>query len=112
MDAPCHISLASFRSPAHGETRSRTRHLCRRKWRNPKLPAQSRSADALRTLRSTTSSLSTAPQFPGVCPSPNSIGQKFVDDIQVQPLAISADEELTLTVLVRVNRCMRGHASF
>ncbi len=50
--------------------------------------------------------------FPGYALRPIAFGQKFVDDIQVQPLAISADEELTLTVLVRVNRCMRGHASF
>src|SRR5690242_19287265 len=50
--------------------------------------------------------------FPGYALRPVAFGQKFVDDIQVQSLAISADEEFTLTVLVRVNRCMRGHALF
>src|SRR5437870_6049489 len=112
MDPPCHISLATFRSPAHGETRVRTRHRCRRTSRSRKSPTQSRSADPLRKLQNTRSSLSTAPQFPEGFPLPSSIPLKMRDDIQVQPLAISADEELTLTVLVRVNRCMRGHASF
>jgi len=104
--------ISQFPIPCSRETRSRTRHLCRRKWRNPKITRAKADLLMLFDTRSTTSSLSTAPQFPGYALRPIAFGQKFVDDIQVQPLAISADEELTLTVLVRVNRCMRGHASF
>src|SRR2546428_13454873 len=48
--------------------------------------------------------------FPGHALRPTAFGQKFVDTIQVQPLAISADEELTLTELVGVIRVIRANA--